>query len=137
MDAAGSCKYGLCAFGSVKFVEWLTILFIVWGKWPWKINVRKKKTCLVSVMCSVPTIHIPSMLSCLRHLLFSLPEPARSAMFLHLRFQVFLHRHFQLSHSHLPSSSLPGILPSSLPAPPSSPSSSIPPLKTWLVVPKS
>ena len=25
----------------VEFVEWLTVLFAVWGKWAWKIKVRK------------------------------------------------------------------------------------------------
>ncbi|KIJ95317.1 hypothetical protein K443DRAFT_124878 [Laccaria amethystina LaAM-08-1] len=30
----------------VEFVEWFTVLFVVWGKWPEKINGRKEKTRL-------------------------------------------------------------------------------------------
>ena len=42
----------------IEFVEWFTVPFVVWGKWPRKINVRKEKTCLARVIYSVQTIHI-------------------------------------------------------------------------------
>ena len=112
--ASTSCAFSTQDGYIIEFVEWFTALFVMWGKWPWKINVRKEKTCLMSVMCSVQTIRIPSTLSCLRHLSFSMPEPAlcssifasryssivtssvASPIFIHLSFQVFFHAPFQL-----------------------------------------
>ena len=91
----------------VEFVEWLAVLFAVWDKWTWKINVRKDKTCLVTVIW-VQTIHILNAflsvcLLCvsLRSVFASRYSPIVASsfptpIFRYLPFQVFLDVPFQL-----------------------------------------